>query len=195
MGRTKKTPTKYPFILQKENSYFGDLLLVTKSEFEQPTYFASNSSHQQRCSLLWILNRHLNDISMLLWTYFRHFKKIIWQGFQKSDSQKNSGWLCSEHLIQHTLEMQPFESCSIQKVTMVKVVVMVILVGPYIVLSMESLRNISNLHFVLESFRNIKKGASSSWSSSLCFPLRISDEMTIGKANPTLVFETLAQSL
>ena len=57
-------------------------------------------------------------------------------------------WLitvCSEHLIQHTLEMQPFESCSIQKVTMVKVVVMVILVGHYIVLSMESLRNISNL--------------------------------------------------
>ena len=34
---------------------------------------------------------------------------------------------------------------------------------------------------------NVKWGASSWWSSSLCCPMRRSDEMTIGKTHPALV--------
>ena len=45
-------------------------------------------------------------------------------------------------------EMQPFESCFIRKVTMVKAVVMAILVGHYIVPSMESLRNVSKMDYL-----------------------------------------------
>jgi len=44
--------------------------------------------------------------------------------------------------------MQPFESCFIRKVTMVKAVVMAILAGHYIVPSMESLRNVSKMDYL-----------------------------------------------
>ena len=49
----------------------------------------------------------------------------------------------------------------------------------------------------IAQFLIVKKDVSSSWSSSLGFPMRKSDEMTIGKAHPTLdlMFMYLVESI
>ena len=41
----------------------------------------------------------------------------------------------------------------------------------------------------------LKQGASSSWSSSLCSPMRKSEEMTIGKTHPSLYLKTFQKDI